>query len=897
MSPKKAITAKPKEIIEIEKINKVKLAETRSVNGRGISGNPSYSLDKDGNIVSIDLSNLQIKTLDVISTLNLIEANFTNNLIKDISQLVNKKNLKYLFLGGNRIENIESLKTCTSIQELALWRNPIKDMSPINSLLKLKHLYIQRIGISNIDFLCGLNNLQIIALDENEIEDIDYLKGLKKLPSISLDNNRINKIPIEVAKKYDWLSSALANHERRNGISLLDNPLYYPPKSVIELGSETVQNYYQSAKLFGHAPLSEGRIIVIGDGSAGKSSLIERVLYDSFDPNKTQTNGIKIDHLHLIHTDKRKLVFHIWDFGGQEIQHAVHKFFFTEGCLYLLVLDNRKEEEPEYWLQQIESLGGRAPVMVIFNKQDDNVTEITDRKFLKEKYPNIVGFYSTSCKTGFGIQDFKAALEKQVVKLRTVEEQFPFNWFNIKKSIEACTSGSQHYLDFTTYRNICLQYNVENEKTQKLLLKYLTTIGAVTWFGDTFLNFLHVLSPAWITQGVYKIITARLTDELFGKINISNFPELLKPMSESDYAYEENHYGYILSMMKKFDLCYTPDDRILLIPSAFIKTPNIEYSEFRGEGVRTYILQFKDYMPIAVLHRYVAKKLPEAYKNNYWYTGIVIKDGKSNLLAMVHSDREAKRIYIRIRGEAPLGLWESIRREFFSITSDYAKIPYDEMIALDYGSENTVNYDDLISYLQAGKKHYYHPKLQKDFNVGYLLGFFQTKEQTIDKLKKGVIPLKTNNFSNAGSISPLILNIINNNNPNINTIVNTQFDIDISVEVIVELASEIKGDASYLIAELGKSNEELKDNLSTIVQFADDSKIALNGSELKEKGWGRKLKNVIQSLINSGDQLKHIKDGGEALSTILHKLETLLSHFHFNEAAETIKSFFHLFEK
>jgi hypothetical protein len=60
-------------------------------------------------------------------------------------------------------------------------------------------------------------------------------------------------------------------------------------------------------------------------------------------------------------------------------------------------------------------------------------------------------------------------------------------------------------------------------------------------------------------------------------------------------------------MMKKFDLCYTSDDRILLLPSAFGKVPKLEYSEFRGPEVRTYILQFRDYMPMALIHRFIAK--------------------------------------------------------------------------------------------------------------------------------------------------------------------------------------------------------------------------------------------------------------------------------------------------
>jgi GTPase SAR1 family protein len=36
-------------------------------------------------------------------------------------------------------------------------------------------------------------------------------------------------------------------------------------------------NYYDTSEKYGYAPLSEGRIIVVGDGSSGKSSLIERI--------------------------------------------------------------------------------------------------------------------------------------------------------------------------------------------------------------------------------------------------------------------------------------------------------------------------------------------------------------------------------------------------------------------------------------------------------------------------------------------------------------------------------------------------------------------------------------------------------------------------------------------
>ncbi|WP_218599006.1 COR domain-containing protein [Polaribacter sp. NJDZ03] len=878
---------KPIKILELEEIYDIVLEQEPEENlfNDGLRQMRDFFVtNEENNIIALGISNRNVNTaimdLSPISNLkNLTSLSLSNNNIEDISSIHPNPNLRHLFLGGNKIDDISLLLKFPLLEVLAIWNNPISDEYPLSLLTNLEELYCQKIGLKNLNFVSSLNKLEKLNASENEIIDIEILTKNTKIKELILSNNKIKIIPTKLAEKFEWLDSNIDEVEEffiDEGINIRNNPLEYPPNSVIELGAETIKNYYEATDEFGHAPLSEGRIIVVGDGSAGKSSLIERVLYNTFEQGKSQTNGVFIENWKLIHTDNRELTFHLWDFGGQEIQHAIHKFFFTEGCLYILVLDNRKEEEPEYWLQQIESLGGKADVLVVFNKQDDNTTEIADRKFLKEKYPNIVGFYNTSCKTGCGINEFKRDLENQVVKLQTVDEQFPNNWFKIKKEIKECTSGDQHYLDYKTYSEICNRNNAGNEKTQKLLLKYFTTIGAVTWFGDTYLNFLHVLSPKWITQGVYKIITSKKTASLFGVININHFEELLLPISDEDYTYDETHYGYILSMMKKFDLCYTPDDETLLIPSAFGKVPKVEYSDFRGEGVRTYILQFKDYMPLALIHRFTAKKLPFAYDNNYWYSGIVIKDSKSESISMIHADKEAKRIYVRIKGNEKLGMWEHIRRELHEIASSYAQISYSELISLDEDSRNTVAYEDLLSHISANKSIYFHSKSRKDYNVGYLIGMFESKEQTLEKYKKDELV-----FQEKGG--NLVLNILNNNSPTVNTQLNTQINIDIDINIVNNISSTVKGDALYLLEELGYSNKVLSEALKKVMQFADDSKSATNSGDVKEKGWGRKLKSVLKTLGNAKEQLKNIQDGGEALKSILKGLKDLSTQFNLDD--------------
>jgi small GTP-binding protein len=919
----KSSKKKPREILELEKAYGIIDESSDSYSDMFLN---KYALNSNGNVIELSLffmDNLDISLINNLKDLETLD--LIDNSIKDISCLFPLPSLKRLCINSNLISNIYPILLSPKITQLSIDGNPIQDFAPIGQLKELQDLGCNMTNLERIDFIHELKKLRIIHADRNNISSIDEieflsnleyvsfkgnqiteipaLNNLNNLQTLDLEHNSIRKIPKEIAKKFNWLYHSIGYHlttektilsELNNvSIHLSGNPLTFPPVSVIELGPETVKNYYETAEEFGHAPLSEGRILFVGDGSSGKTSLIERIQLNTFDKDKKQTNGIKIEHLHLPHPeDGRDLAFHLWDFGGQEIQHAVHKFFFTEGCLYVLVLDNRKEEEPEYWLQQIESLGGKAPVLVVFNKQDQNGAETADRKYLKEKYPNIVGFYNTSCATGFGIDDFKRELERQAVQLRTVEEEFPNNWFAIKKEIEKYTSGKKHYLNYDSYKEICKTNHLESEEAQKLLLRYFNTMGTVTWFGDTYLNYLHVLNPAWITQGVYKIITARKTATLFGQINIGDFKELLHPINKEDYTYDENHYGYILSMMKKFDLCRTLDDETILIPSAFGKEPKMEYSDFRGDKVRTYILQFRDYMPLALIHRYIAKKLPEVYQNNYWYSGIVTCDCKTDSLAMIHADKEAKRIYVRIKGDAPLGMWEHVRREFFEITSSYANIRYKELVALDEKAESTVDYEDLISHIQAGKDVYFHPKLKRDFYVGYLMGQFEDKESSLKKFESGQLRLNDQEMGKPEKLPQFVINILNNNSPNVTANVNTQINIDIDIQVVDNISNEVKGDANYLLEELkklGESNLALNEALSKIIEFTNDAQLAQNSGEVKAKGWGRKLKGILQTLKSGSEAIKNIQDGGEAMKGIFNGIKELAQQFNLNDISELVK--------
>lgn len=790
-----------------------------------------------------------------------------NVTVSSISFLRNLKKLRVLYLGNNQLSEIECIQDLKNLETLSIWENKISDINVLEFLPKLKFVHLQDNKISNIDSLSSHNNLRKVDIQNNLIKDIPF--------SILKNNTEL------------IISRTQEREISYNEMIVYGNPLSSPPFSVIDLGMTSILSYFDNKERYGARPLNEGRIILVGDGSAGKSSLMERILGNGFDQNRKQTDGIVIKDWH-IKKENRDLRFNMWDFGGQEVQHAVHKFFFTSGCLYILVLDNRKEEEPEYWLQQIETLGTGAPVLVVFNKSDQNSVENANRKFLKDKYPNIVGFYNISCASGIGLHDFQISLEEQAAKLSTVDDQFPGNWFKLKEEIENATGDDHNYLVYDAYLRLCVKNGVNDVETQRLLLRYFSYIGTVTWFGESnaFLEHMHVLKPAWITQGVYKIITGKKTESLKGHINISDFKELLQPAQSQDYTYNESHYGYILGLMKKFELCYTDEnDQELLIPSRFSKEPKIEYSDFKGVNIRTYILQFKDYLPVAIIHQFIVRNINRAFEKNYWYEGIVIQDKDNVTVAMVQLDRLAKRIYIRIKGDSAVGLWSYVREEFYTITERYASLPYSEQVSLtEDDNGQIVEYQDLISHLHENRPKYFHAKLRRDFDVSYLIGLFESKETTLEKYERGLVQDENGTFMEGLHQPEFILNIqniLNNSNQNI-TSSNVHVDIHIDVKLVNKLVNEIKEDSNYLISELKGQNSELTEALNKAILFSEEASGIKQQDELKGKGWTRKLKGIAENFKLGAEIVKLIPEGSEALEKIIHALSELAQYLGVN---------------
>ena len=134
----------------------------------------------------------------------------------------------------------------------------------------------------------------------------------------------------------------------------------------------------------------------------------------------------------------------LWDFAGQEITHALHQFFLTEGCVYVLVLDprsNTEMQDAEYWLGLLKRYAGGAPVLVALNRQDARQGGYdVDRRVLQEHFPFVQSFTATNCEKREGCEKLQEKLCNAVESLKDTEPpklKVPETWLKVK---EDCTA-------------------------------------------------------------------------------------------------------------------------------------------------------------------------------------------------------------------------------------------------------------------------------------------------------------------------------------------------------------------------------------------------------------------------------------------------------------------------
>lgn len=153
------------------------------------------------------------------------------------------------------------------------------------------------------------------------------------------------------------------------------------------------------------------KMAVVGTQRAGKTSLINRFHYDTFDKNTIATVGASFV-LHLFETESGDpLTFQIWDTAGQEKYRALGPIYYRDAACAVAVFDLTSQssfEEMKVFIAQFcENCADYVHIAVVGNKKDiyDETTGVEIGPIMEWAKSHSYTFYITSALTGDGVKE------------------------------------------------------------------------------------------------------------------------------------------------------------------------------------------------------------------------------------------------------------------------------------------------------------------------------------------------------------------------------------------------------------------------------------------------------------------------------------------------------------
>src|SRR5271166_5281166 len=623
-----------------------------------------------------------------------------NTLPEVIGQL---SHLQVLHAGGNKLSTLpEAIGQLSKLKWLDLSRNQLSTLPEgIGRLSQLRWLYLSRNQLSMVpEAIERLSQLEELDLSGNQLSTLPGAIGrLSRLLVLNLSGNQLSTLP-----------EAMRSLERLNRLFLHGNPGLRLPDEVLGPMIEElfvsqdrppkppreILDYYFATRGAQGRSLQEVKLIVVGRGGAGKTSLIKRLKGEPFDPHERETHGINIRELELACEDG-PVQARVWDFGGQHVLHAMHEFFLTARSLYLLVLgerDDMAERDATYWLQLIRSYAGPAPVVVALNKSGGRAREM-DRRTLEENCGPILAWVPTECSEldprKSGIDALRAALTKATDGMEEVRRRFPAKWFEIKNWLGGM---SESYIDYQTYAARCTELGEPDSAKQEELAAWLHDLGVALNYGrDPRLRDTTVLRPDWLANAIYAILRANdarhvkplapegiVTSESLGQI--FRAAENLEMLKAKDYP--EEKWPFVLRLMTLFQLSFPLDEggQEQLVPALLpVEEPSAATEPDGAERVR---LRYEfNVVPAPLVPRLLVRTFGLIKNALHWRRGALLRYGPAT--AKVWATQDERWIYATISGsqEARDDLTMMLRETLSGLLAEYKNLSVVEQMEWD----------------------------------------------------------------------------------------------------------------------------------------------------------------------------------------------------------------------
>lgn len=187
------------------------------------------------------------------------------------------------------------------------------------------------------------------------------------------------------------------------------------------------------------------KIVLLGESSVGKTSLVHRFITNQFDIHTTNTIGAAfITKVYASSNNPdRKVKLQIWDTAGQERYRSLTPMYYRNAKIALICIDLQNFEQSfvtaKYWIEQLElnnsNVGEDIRIHLIGTKLDllrnhnAHGQQLSEEEIVeklneyRQNFPSIVKVHKTSSKDGTGITE----LFDEIIE--NIDEEFFTNYY------------------------------------------------------------------------------------------------------------------------------------------------------------------------------------------------------------------------------------------------------------------------------------------------------------------------------------------------------------------------------------------------------------------------------------------------------------------------------------
>ncbi|KAN0024719.1 hypothetical protein ACTFIV_009128 [Dictyostelium citrinum] len=460
---------------------------------------------------------------------------------------------------------------------------------------KGKRLSLSRSNLSRFPMSITQMCTHLVELDlsDNRITELPKdIQLLKSLRILILRGNLLEDIPLEICYLGDLKI-----------LELQDNPLNNFPLSVVQSGTKNLllfcKNILERKK---SETWNKVKLMFVGQEGVGKTSLCQALKGSKKKKAELQVTGdtVSTEGVKIQNIKNKKVEFHAWDFGGQQVFYPTHQFFLTTHALYLVVFkltDPNFAERVNYWVRQVKSnSSGAVPAIFLVGTHSDVCTpeqlqeaeSILKANFVKYSRvkENTINF--VCCATGKGIKELKKRLIHEAEKSHLIKKDIPGNYMVLEArltnrganpgrmavsgspvssgssaqlSSNAINSQKERYIDYDDYMNECKLSHLLPEEI-KGATDFLHNLGIILHFDTPTLKNLVVLDPQWLADVMSSLITF---SHNWIKRGILNHSELVAVWGGK---YDQSLWPLLLKLLEKFEVSYElPNIAKSLIPS------------------------------------------------------------------------------------------------------------------------------------------------------------------------------------------------------------------------------------------------------------------------------------------------------------------------------------------